>query len=91
MTLFYVKHVTTFRRNSLKVDFVRHVKGKLYMVGFSQLSTCVRTKNDVGWLWHCHLAHGDVCILGNQYHKKHPYKNIIISKRPLELLQFGPI
>ena len=60
-TLFSIDCVKVFRRDNLKVAFVGHVEGDLYVVDFSQekthLSTCLMAKADVGWLWHRRLAH----------------------------------
>src|SRR3954463_10002956 len=60
-SLFSEFHVTVFKRDTLKVVFVRHVEGNLYVVDFSKESTHLKTwlmaKADVGWLWHRRLAH----------------------------------
>ena len=59
-SLFSEFHVTVFRRDTLKVVFVGHVEGNLYVVDFSKeithLKTCLMAKADVGWLWHRRLA-----------------------------------
>src|SRR3954462_13558112 len=62
MTLFFSEfHVTVFKRDTLKVVFVGHVEGNLYVVDFSKesthLKTCLMSKADVGWLWNHRLAH----------------------------------
>ena len=60
-SLFSEFHVTIFKRDTLKVVFVGHVEGNLYVVDFSKesthLKTCLMAKADVGWLWHRRLAH----------------------------------
>ena len=39
-SLFSEFHVTVFKRDTLKVVFVGHVEGNLYVVDFSKESTC---------------------------------------------------
>jgi transposase InsO family protein len=50
-----------FRRNGDSVAFKGVSKGKLYLVDLSngkdELDTCLIAKTNMGWLWHCRLAH----------------------------------
>jgi hypothetical protein len=50
-----------FRRNDGSIAFKGVLKGKLYLVNFSndnvQLDACLIAKINVGWLWHRRLAH----------------------------------
>ena len=63
-SLFSEFHLTVFKRCTLKVVFVGHVEDNLYVVDFSKesthLKTCIMSKANVGWLWHCRLAHVDM-------------------------------
>jgi hypothetical protein len=53
--------VTVIRKSDGLVGFKGVLKGKLYLVDFSQekaqLDTCLVAKSSVGWLWHRRLAH----------------------------------
>jgi hypothetical protein len=48
--------VTVFRREDSSIAFTGHLKGKVYLVDFSQEivepKTCLVAKSDLGWLWH---------------------------------------
>jgi hypothetical protein len=59
--LFTNESVTVIRRSDGSVAFKSVLKGKLYLVNFSQekaqLDTCLVTKSSLGWLWHRRLAH----------------------------------
>jgi hypothetical protein len=53
--------VTVFRRNDDSLDFKGVLDGQLYLVDFTvnnaELDTCLISKTNMGWLWHCRLAH----------------------------------
>jgi transposase InsO family protein len=59
--LFTNEGVTVIRRSNGSVAFKGVLKGKLYLVNFSQekaqLDTCLVEKSSLGWLWHRRLAH----------------------------------
>jgi hypothetical protein len=59
--LFIDVGVTVFRRSDDSVDFKGMLKGKLYLVDFSndkaELDTYLIVKTNMGWLWHRWLAH----------------------------------
>jgi hypothetical protein len=59
--LFTNEGVTVIRRSDGSVAFKGVLKGKLYLVNFSQkkaqLDTCLVAKSSLGWLWHRQLAH----------------------------------
>jgi transposase InsO family protein len=59
--LFTNEGVTIIRRSDGSVAFKGVLKGKLYLVNFSQekaqLDTCLVAKSSLGWLWHHRLAH----------------------------------
>jgi transposase InsO family protein len=59
--LFTNEGVTVIRRSDGSVAFKGVLKGKLYLVNFSQekaqLDTCLMAKSSLGWLWHRRLAH----------------------------------
>jgi hypothetical protein len=54
--LFTNEGVTVIRRSDGSVAFKGVLKGKLYLVNFSQekaqLDTCLVAKSSLGWLWH---------------------------------------
>jgi hypothetical protein len=54
--LFIDVGVTVFRRSDDSVDFKGMLKGKLYLVDFSndkaELDTYLIVKTNMGWLWH---------------------------------------
>jgi hypothetical protein len=51
--------VTVFRRSDDSVAFKGVLEGQLYLVDFNraELDTCLIAKTNMGWLWHCRLAH----------------------------------
>ena len=53
--------MSVIRRSDDSVAFKGVLKGKLYLVNFSQekaqLDTCLVAKSSLGWLWHRRLAH----------------------------------
>jgi hypothetical protein len=53
--------VTVIRRSDGSVSFKNVLKGKFYLVDFSQkkaqLDICLVAKSSLGWLWHRRLAH----------------------------------
>jgi hypothetical protein len=51
--------VTIFRRSDDSIAFKGVLEGQLYLVDFnkSKLDTCLIAKTNMGWLWHCRLAH----------------------------------
>lgn len=53
--------VTVFRRVDSSIAFMRHLKGKLYLVDFTtsklKFGTCLAVKSSMGWLLHCRLPH----------------------------------
>ena len=59
--LFTNEGVSVIRRSDDSVAFKGVLKGKLYLVDFSQesaqLDTCLVAKSSLGWLWHRRLAH----------------------------------
>ena len=59
--LFTNEGVSVIRRSDDSVAFKGVLKGKLYLVDFSQekdqLDTCLMEKSSLGWLWHRRLAH----------------------------------
>ena len=59
--MFTNEDVTVFRRSDNSLAFKGVRKGKLFLVDFSkekaQLDACLMAKTDLGWLWHCRLAH----------------------------------
>jgi hypothetical protein len=118
--------VTVFRRSDDSLAFRGVLNGQIYLVDFTddniELDTCLIAKTNMGWLWHCRLAHVGMknlhkllkgehilgltnvhfekdricsaCQAGKQVGVHHPHKNIMMTKRPLELLHmdlFSPI
>jgi hypothetical protein len=59
--LFTNEGVTVFRREDSSIAFTGHLKRKVYIVDFSkekvELENYLVAKSDLGWLWHCRLAH----------------------------------
>jgi hypothetical protein len=59
--LFTNKCVTIFRRSDGSYAFSGILRGKLYLVNFNpeelELDKCLIAKTNMGWLWHCWLAH----------------------------------
>jgi hypothetical protein len=59
--LFTIVDVTVFRRSDASLDFKGVLDGKLYLVDFSKdnvdIDACLTNKTNMGWLWHCRLAH----------------------------------
>jgi hypothetical protein len=53
--------VFVFRRSDGSLAFKSVLDGKLYLVDFSKenadLDACLIAKTNMGWLWHCRLAH----------------------------------
>jgi hypothetical protein len=53
--------VFVLRRSDGSLAFKGVLDGKLYLVDFSKenddLDTCLIVKTNMGWLWHCRLAH----------------------------------
>jgi hypothetical protein len=53
--------VIVFRRNDGSITFKGVLKGKIYLVDFSndndELNACLLAKTNMGWLWHRRLAH----------------------------------
>jgi hypothetical protein len=53
--------VAVFRRNDDSLAFKGVLDGQLYLVDFTnnnaKLDTCLIAKTNMGWLWHCRLAH----------------------------------
>jgi hypothetical protein len=53
--------VTVFRRSDDSIAFKGGLEGQLYLVDFNEnkdeLNTCLIAKTNMGWLWHCRLAH----------------------------------
>ena len=53
--------VSVFRRSDGSIAFKGVLDGKLYLVDFSKenadLDAWLIAKTNMGWLWHCHLAH----------------------------------
>jgi hypothetical protein len=50
------KGVEVYRREDSSIAFTDHLKGKLYLVGFTSNrvnpETCLMAKSSMGWLWH---------------------------------------
>jgi hypothetical protein len=59
--LFIDVGVTVFRRSDDSIAFKGVLDGQLYLVDFNdnqaKLYTCLIAKTNMGWLWHCRLAH----------------------------------
>jgi hypothetical protein len=59
--LFTDVDVTVFRRNDDSLTFKVVLDGQLHLVDFTEnnaeLDTCLIVKTNMGWLWHCRLAH----------------------------------
>jgi hypothetical protein len=57
--LFTDTGVTVFRRSDDSVAFKGVLEGQLYLVDFNraEFDTCLIAKTNMGWLWHCRLAH----------------------------------
>ena len=59
--LFTNEGVTVFNRDNSSIAFTGQLKGNVYIVDFStekvEPKTCMVAKSDMGWLWHCRLAH----------------------------------
>jgi hypothetical protein len=59
--LFTNKGVTVSRRCDGSYAFTGILEGKLYLVDFNleelELDKCLIVKTNMGWLWHCRLAH----------------------------------
>jgi hypothetical protein len=59
--LFTNKEVSVFRRSDGSYAFSDIFKGKVYLVNFNpeelELDKCLIAKTNMGWLWHCRLAH----------------------------------
>jgi hypothetical protein len=59
--LFTNKGVSVFRRCDGSYAFSGILKAKLYLVHFNpeelELDKCLIAKTNMGWLWHCRLAH----------------------------------
>jgi hypothetical protein len=55
--LFTDVHVTVFRRSDDSIAFKGVLKGKLYLVDFSndnvEHDACLIAKTNIGWQWHC--------------------------------------
>jgi transposase InsO family protein len=53
--------VIVFRRSDDSIAFKGVLDGQLYLVDFNdnkaELDTCLIAKTNMGWLWHCRLAH----------------------------------
>jgi transposase InsO family protein len=53
--------VTVFRRSDDSITFKGVLDGQLYLVDFNnnnvELDTCLIAETNMGWLWHCRLAH----------------------------------
>jgi hypothetical protein len=53
--------VTFFRRSDDSIAFKGVLEGQLYLVDFNEnkaeFNTCLIAKTNMGWLWHCRLAH----------------------------------
>jgi hypothetical protein len=62
--LFTNKGATVFRRCDSSYAFSGILKGKFYLVDFNpeelELDKCLIIKINMGWLWHCKLAHIDM-------------------------------
>jgi hypothetical protein len=74
-TYFDVDFVVVMWSKTLKVAFVGYVENGLYVVDSSEKPTtsaiCLIAKADVGWLWHCRLAHVNMRALQNLYTGDH--------------------
>ena len=59
--LFTNEGVSVIRRSDDSIAFKGVLKGKLYLVDFSQekaqINTCLMEKSSLGWLWYRRLAH----------------------------------
>ena len=58
--LFNNEGVTVTRREDSSITFTGLLKGKVYIIYFSEKiepKTCLVVKSDLGWLWHRRLAH----------------------------------
>jgi hypothetical protein len=59
--LFTNKGVTVYRRIDGSFVFKDVLRGKLYLMDFVpeevELDKCLIAKRNMGWLWHCRLAH----------------------------------
>jgi hypothetical protein len=59
--LFTHEGVIVSRREDSSIVFAGHLRGKLYYVDFTKVKVdpkaCLVAKSDLGWLWHCRLAH----------------------------------
>jgi transposase InsO family protein len=59
--LFIDVGVIVFRRSDDSIAFKGVLDGQLYLVDFNdnkaELDTCLIAKTNMGWLWHCRLAH----------------------------------
>jgi hypothetical protein len=94
--LFTNKDVAIFRRSDGSFAFRGVLRGKLYLVDFLpeevELDKCLISKRNMGWLWHCRLAHVGMRNL----HKLQKYghilglTNIVFEKdRPCGACQVG--
>jgi hypothetical protein len=73
--------VTIFRREDSSIAFMDRLKVKLYLVDFSrekvEPKTFLVAKSDLGWLWHCRLAHVGMRNLAKLQKGEHILQGII--------------
>jgi hypothetical protein len=67
--------VTVFRRSDDSIAFKGVLDGQLCLVDFNdnkaELDTCLIAKTNMGWLWHCRLAHVGMKNLHNLLKGEH--------------------
>jgi hypothetical protein len=76
--------VTVFRRSDDSVAFKGVLEGQLYLVDFNraELDTFLIAKTNMGWLWHCRLAHVGMKNLHKLLKREHilGLTNVILRK-----------
>jgi hypothetical protein len=94
--LFTNKGVTVFRRSDGSFAFKVVLRGRLYLVDFVpeevELDKCLIAKRNMGWLWHCRLAHVGMRSLNKQQRDGHilGLTNIVFERyRPCGACQAG--
>jgi hypothetical protein len=94
--LFTNKGVTVFRRSDGSFAFKGVLRGRLYLVDFVpeevELDKCLIAKRNMGWLWHCRVAHVGMRSLNKQQRDGHilGLTNIVFERyRPCGACQAG--
>jgi hypothetical protein len=94
--LFTNKGVSICRRSDDSFAFKGVFRGKLYLVDFIpekvELDICLITKTNMGWLWHCRLAHVGMRNIHKLQKEGHILRltNIVFEKdRPCRTCQVG--